>query len=559
MKKHLRLIALVIVTLMMAAILAACGGGDAATPTPGAATPAPTPRPPAPTADPNTGVVPTLPPPPRADLIFYSWGDPPSGMDEVLAEFEKRTADTLNMSIEWIWRPQADYANNLDLMLSARQTLDVVFDATWMRLNNYAAQGVYNILNEYFDDAEHFPGLQNFHPLIIENNQQMNPVIGRQLFAVPLMQTFGQIQGYAIRKDLRVKHGVPEIKSWDDLYKFWDVIAANEPGISPVSGNGFFNQTDMAGQFPNMEANRMFQIPIGGGAFAVVQLSPDRRTAIDLFVGSDPRIVDGNWFNQAQAAAFSEWHERGWLPADYATQANPARNGALVAGTVASGRETTAVFGQRVADLARNVPSGELEFFVSNEKARNFEPQALQSGFGADNFVAVPVTSRHLDRAMMFMSWLFENEDNNNLFTLGVEGLHWNKVGDDRFEIPAGAPVYNFQPFKLSWNTNYVRQNIAVPDMVFDYFMYTTNPDNFFPNYMAGFQPNTVPYANSLPMMNVATQVDALQIVQNPTIPLAQKRTMLDNVYNSQVVPAGVDAIKTELLKQVTDWIAANR
>jgi putative aldouronate transport system substrate-binding protein len=374
------------------------------------------------------------------------------------------------------------------------------------------------------------------------------------------MQTFGAVQGFTIRGDLRQKHGIAPIQTWDDLYKFWDVIAANEPGISPVNGNGFLNQTQWAGQFPGMGNNPdtlFHQVSIGTGAFGVLQMAPDRRSVVDMFVGSDPRIVNGHWFNQQQAILHTEWLENNWLPANYGTMPNPERNNSFINGTAASQPGAVGTIGARTADLARNIPGASLEFFVSNDGVRDFQPRALASGFMADNFKAIPVTSRHQERAMMFFSWLFENEENNNLFTHGIEGVHWNKIGDDRFELPAGAPVFGLagQAFLLSWNTNYTRQNVTLPDIVFEYFRYTTNPDNFFQGPFAGFSSNPANYVNSLPLIASATQATALQIVQNPTISVARKREMLDTVWNTEVVPAGIEAITADVIRQATEWL----
>ena len=45
----------------------------------------------------------------------------------------------------------------------------------------------------------------------------------------------------------------------------------------------------------------------------------------------------------------------------------------------------------------------------------------------------IPSTSQNTDALLKFMNWVYGSEDNYNMCRYGLEGTHWEKVGEDKF------------------------------------------------------------------------------------------------------------------------------
>ena len=154
---------------------------------------------------------------------------------------------------------------------------------------------------------------------------------------------------------------------------------------------------------------------------------------------------------------------------------------------------------------------------------------------------------------MAFYNWLFLNQENHDLFEHGIQGVHWNPQGKDRFELIPGAPAYTFQGFKLTWNRNFVRYATSVDPMVIDYMLYSRDIKNFYLNPFAGFMANTEPYRNELarvvPVFQEANNTSNIGVLDNP-------RQSLDT-YHAKMMELGLQKISDEMIKQLNVFLAS--
>jgi len=391
-------IAILVLFVLLAAQFVTAGGGQAAPAVPGPA---------------SAGK------PAHVNLIFTMWGDEPEAMSSVLAEFEKRTADTLNTSIKILWTPQSDYANKLRLMLSAGEQIDSCFDATWITLQDFASRGVYYSLDDYFNNPD-YPGLLNFDSEMLHYNM-LESATGRHIYAIPLMQTLGNnVYGYMIRKDLREKYGLPPIKSLPDLEKFMDLVLKNEPGMVPMAANqaGGPYQGLILG-FDGMKENPdtlFWQVPVASGMFGCAQFAPDKKSVTNFYMVGDPRIVNGKWFSQDMFELTRRWYVNGYVDKDISSKTAADMQNAFTSGRAAILQEGTANYALRKAALLKAVPNAQVEYWVYNEKMGNMEPNAVRTNYLATNYQCIPVTSKNIDRTINFYNWLFLTQDNHDLF-----------------------------------------------------------------------------------------------------------------------------------------------
>ena len=103
------------------------------------------------------------------------------------------------------------------------------------------------------------------------------------------------------------------------------------------------------------------------------------------------------------------------------------------------------------------------------------------------NLNAISATSEDPESGLKFLNWLYASEENHTLFHYGIEGTHYTKTGDHRFEQIKGEdgnPLYVMD----TWMTGYlpfIYFSSNTPDSHLDYYNYQS--DNYVISPAAGF------------------------------------------------------------------------
>ncbi|MFD2881987.1 hypothetical protein ACFTAO_49110 [Paenibacillus rhizoplanae] len=109
--------------------------------------------------------------------------------------------------------PWTDYGNAVSVKMSAGEEFDMYLDAPWISMNQMIES---KSLTELDAAVAARPELKASIP---EEMWEYNK-FGGKIMGIPLGTTQGQLYGVLIRKDLREKYGLPELKTLDDLEKF---------------------------------------------------------------------------------------------------------------------------------------------------------------------------------------------------------------------------------------------------------------------------------------------------------------------------------------------------
>lgn len=68
-------------------------------------------------------------------------------------------------------------------------------------------------------------------------------------------------------------------------------------------------------------------------------------------------------------------------------------------------------------------------------KDQNGEPlKGFMRNTEATFAAVLPETTRNADKVLKFLNWVYKNADNYNLCRYGVEGTHWEKVGENKYK-----------------------------------------------------------------------------------------------------------------------------
>ncbi|MNW46104.1 Bacterial extracellular solute-binding protein [compost metagenome] len=507
--------------------------------------------------------------PKETTLNIMLWGDKPKQFDDVVAEFEKQTKDTLNLKLNVTFTPQADYVNKLKLKLAAGEQVDIAFDAPWMNMNTFIAQDNYTQLDSYFNNDE-YPGLKKVFSEEYLSNNKFTGVDGQlHTYGVPLGQYLGDLSAIYYRKDLAKKYGLSDITTFDDLLAYYDKVLENDKSIIPLviknDGNyGMVTVVEGNKQMPDKTAAGLWDIVLGPNVTATAQIKDNKVAGISI-TGDKASSIESfpapfNKKDYSTLDTIREWHDKGYIEKEPIVRKDA--KGTFTAGKAASMVEGLSNFDAINTQLTAGLPTAELGVFITQQNARDkVQPNPnYVSDFRIWNFLCIPATSKNADRAMQFINWLFESQDNHDLFELGIEGKNWEAVGEDKFKYPDGidlAQNYSFPGYMLTWNPNYIRLSNTVPDNLVEYYRYIADEKTYIKSAVAGFAFNQDPVKNELANPDFAKVSNdelafKLGMVNNPVAEMTKLQQTWETNSNLQ---KDIESIKAELKNQLQAYL----
>jgi putative aldouronate transport system substrate-binding protein len=466
-------------------------------------------------------------------------------VSEVVEEFEKRTKDILNLKLNITWIPPEDYKQKLPMWLAAGEEMDLVVDAPWMNLNNLARDGAYLDLEKYFNNSE-YPGLNKaFDAEYINNNKLFGKVYG-----IPITNTFMDMEGIAYRKDLLEKYGMKPISSYEDLYNFLTKVNEKEKDMIPFGAygkRGFFklftepSERQLEGKVFSFFDYIDVSVAADGKSVAGIAAYGDKDENYKGFDISYGKQYISNYYNNCRR--FGKF----LAPDILANEGNVGKEAAVHYLTISS-------FLDAQNQLKARLPNAELEFWPIYKNNQKLEPNSQATDYRAWNFVCIPTSSKKVDKTMGFIDWLFQSQENNDLFNLGVEGVHWSLVEDKKWKIKSdgnSSNDYLFPGYELTWNPFYFRVPYGLPNNIEKYIQYQFKADTFKKTELAGFTFDQNPVKIEVAKCNYISEQYLLPLAcglfDNPDLKLKE--------LNDQLTNSGVDKIKQELKKQINEFL----
>jgi putative aldouronate transport system substrate-binding protein len=402
-------------------------------------------------------------------------GDRPTQMDEVIAEAERRMAEEgLNIRLDVVFVPWSDLGN-IAVQLAAGEEIDLAFDAPWLAVNQNVAQGFYLELSDLL--KEYGPNVLASRPDVVwEANR-----VGDGVYVIPLVGVTGGGKQYIVRKDIREALAFEPISSMEELEQFLYAVKENYPDMIPLAPgpDGAVNH------FLRHDFDTSVRGATTGGDIRVLYFRGNDGIVRNLFDERDPLL----W---SYVQLVGQWREDGLIPSDMA----PGGTYDIINGNVAV--MPTNDYGytldqlQAVKDLG-----GDLEWFTLYDQSKK-----QVNSFAVWNMIAIPYTSKHPERAMMFLNWA-NQQATYDLLAYGIEGETYTPVGEEAYE-PNPDNLYRWYPYAWIWNPEHDRQNAASAPGVIDWNLWAANPDSWEPDILLGFK------FNDEPVLNEVAQLSAL-------------------------------------------------
>lgn len=529
MKKSMKKAAALTLSAVMATgLLAGCGGGDNGSSgtdsTAGNST--------AGSADSTGSAGGAIDTSEHVDLKMYLLGDRTPDFDEVYAEINKILEEKLNCSVSVEFLGWGEHDTKYSLLFSGGEDFDLIFTASsWGHYEPTVAMGGFYPLTEEFIQT-YAPDIWDVVPEVAWSQAKIDGTA----YMVPNYQNeFGQ-DVIAVRGDLMEKYGVSQITNWDELIDFYKKCGAD--GQYASQGGPWYQYFQAQGYTITGGA------PKGGEMILYNTQDPS-----DL---SFTYILDWEGFSD-YCHQMKELADAGCWSQDVLSSNDERQTGLL------TGRTAGMIWNLgSCRNYAEQANKEHPDWNVTLMDPVAAQPKEVNSYI--NNGMAINVNSQNPERAMMVLNEFYTNPTINDLTRFGIEGKHWEAVGDDQFK------VITTEGYGVDANCNWGWMNAEIKRT--EYKEDRTALDDTYDAMLASWESNIkeehIYDGFNFDSTNVTTQMAAVDAVIptycdpliNGLVPDVDKA--LEDFRNAMET-AGIRDIIAELEKQAAEYVESKK
>ncbi len=454
---------------------------------------------------------------PLVTLNIVYPGDPQPDQNTVTAALEKKLAeDGIPVKLNYQYIPWGDYFQKLPIMLATGDQVDIMWTdpqllGTFVKSNSLAA----------LDEP-----LEQYGKAITTalDSKYWPPVtVNGKTYGIPA-GALGTTKGYytaTIRKDLREKYGLPEIKTMDGLLAFAEAVKSNNPEMI------VFNEPPAAFHRGEVLQSTSLDGIVFNYESMKAEAKYDRQDTMD------------------DALFLRDLYVKGYIDKDVMVGRDIRSD--FNSGKAAIGGGDVYEYNNYYRNIA--VPGAEVEFIKILLTDEPYMPTTTW------NFQSIAATSKNIDRAVMFINWIQENEDNYDMMTNGIKGNHY-EIADGAIRIPEGVdPVtVGYAPPEWMWqNPNFLKPKGAdAPDFMEQLLDFDKDTRLLSP--IMGFNFDQTP---------VKTEIAAISTIENKyKYGIASGVLEPEKVvpqFSEELKKAGLQKVIEEYQKQADAFLAENK
>jgi putative aldouronate transport system substrate-binding protein len=392
------------------------------------------------------------------NLVGYLLGDELVGMADVMKGINEKLKKDINATMEIRYIGWGDLSSKYPLVLASGD-LDWIYTAPWAYYNQEAGKGAFKELTQDMFKT-YMP--RHFSTLDPAAYKQAEVTVNNKkgVYMIPTSSPDRKTAAVLIRKDLRLKYGVPEIKRFSDIEPYLEAIKRNEPSMTPLMlDNTYDIKRPWSDQFTELNLLITDVYPTTGSGLNVFYDFRDSAGTIKTIFDSDIRgaVVD-------VARKVKSWYDKGYINSD--AFGNTVRSKE----SFAQGKSAVA-FGNSIdlqSNIATAVDNGwDVEIIPIVGPSRTAPRDAY-----TNNGVAVAANSRNVERTLMALDLLMQERSYVMLDYFGIEGKNYVLTPDGKVTMPPGITndtntyppdVAGFwfvskdlQPPLASWTDNYI-------------------------------------------------------------------------------------------------------
>lgn len=378
----------------------------------------------------------------HVDLKMYLIGDRTPDFDEVYGKINEILEEKLNCSLSVDFLSWGEHDTKYSLLFSSGEDFDLIFTASgWCHYEQTVALGGFYPLSEEFIQT-YAPDIWEVVPEVAWDQAR----IDGQIYMVPNYSNEFAQDVLAVRGDLMEQYGIDQITSWDELKEFYLACAQN--GMYASQGGPWYQYFQAQG------LSTIGGAPQGG--------------ELVLYNAQDPE--DLNLYYLLDWDGF----------ADYCHQVKELADAGCWSSDVLNSNDErqTGLLTGRTAGMIWNMGSCLTYGKQANTENPDWNvtlvdpvsnlPKRVQPYI--NNGVAINLSSQHKERAMMVLNEFYTNPEVYDLAMLGIEGKHWEAVGDDQYKVIDESNYGVSNNCNWGWNnadltrTEYIENRTALDD-----------------------------------------------------------------------------------------------
>lgn len=340
---------------------------------------------------------------PKEDPVTVTWlvaMEEPKDSDMVLEDLNKKLVEAINVELKIEWIPTGEYNDRTKLASTSGEDYDIVFTSNWRNVfDENMSRGAFLELSDLIDQYG-----QN----IVANLQPelwAVATVSGGIYAIPNQQIAASQVGFYVQKDLAEKYNFTLTQTstddWKDLEPFMDEVLENEEnmyGIHVAQGPGA----------------SLYETLING--MCGIRRDDDLSDGVEVVWE-----MNESWYD------YSYLMENGYLHPEWATGGDmnvPKANNqfAVIVGT-----------GYPYGNVSVSNSQGE-EYILCLKGEPYFSMAA-----GKDTMLGINVNSKNPEAAVKLIDAFWGSEELFNELLFGLEGVHYNKVGEQRVEVIEGS------------------------------------------------------------------------------------------------------------------------
>jgi putative aldouronate transport system substrate-binding protein len=464
-------------------------------------------------------------------------------IDPVTTAISKKMQDEgVNIEIESMVLD--DHEKKYTVLYASGADFTMAFDAPWYKMTTLRTQGALATLEGFVEQYG-----KNLKAEITDKIYNANLIDGK-LYGIPAAYYYSGTSGVILREDLRKKYNAEAPTSeggYASLEPYLAAIKKNEPTMIPFANINLYPITDLWGH------------KLGWGAGA-----PTKTGVMVENITKDFKIVNtedmAEWTDMVKL--LRSWWEKGLVNKTDLTSSGPTQ-----------AVENDYIYPGKAAACQENEPDFKFVDFNKQMQAANkdaalmgYELQGLRSGkvkgmgaLKAGNFIVVngSAGADQQQAAVEYFDWMTTNQDNMDLWLMGIDGENYKKEDNLRYSEIAG--VDQTRNYRRMWYVSglsgkFQRQPLDLPKEAEEALTFFSTESNWVFNPYEAFEPDVKALEVDTAKLN-AVYDEAVhgavtgQLSADESIKKMKK--MLDE--------AGRPQFMEKLQKQLDDYIAAHK
>ncbi|GGF97665.1 ABC transporter substrate-binding protein [Paenibacillus aceti] len=446
------------------------------------------------------------------ELIWYTIGTPQKDTDKVMEEVNKYTKEKINATVKMKQIDFGDYNQKMQVMAASGEPMDILFTSSWaFDYVQNARKGAFMELDDLL--KTHGQGIvEALDPAFLEGSK-----VDGHNYAIPANKELPAQEVWRFNKELADKYNldISSVRSMESLEPLLKTIKENEPGITPYA---------MVKDF----------VPLMPFDYIIEKLPMAVR--IDT---TDYKVINMLETQEAKDAlkTVHEYYKAGYISPEVATTSSV--DDLYKSGKWFMDRASTQPFAENLWSASYGYP------VVSTPAGDPY----IYNWSVMGSMQAISANSKYPEKAMEFLNLLNTDPVLRNMIDSGIEGVHYEKVGDNVMKNLDESKNYDMPTFSLG-NLMITYLNEGDPENKWDEFKKFNESGINAP--LLGF---------NFDSSKVTTELAAVQNVKEEYWSALMTGTVNPDEYLPKAIEkfkaAGIDKIIEEAQKQIDEWRAS--